>query len=323
MRVVTIRSLRPALPSWLISLFFHTTLLVVLAVSLQTSPPQGAAVERTAEVGIVLRHVESGEDYFEGEAHGATTDHASTNEQAGGGDFDGLLEGLPATDPTAALPDAFASLGPGDLEGGGIGSAQGAEEGPGRGPDPVGGKGRTTLFGIEGEGYRFVYLFDRSGSMGWMNNRPLMAAAAQLIESLRSLDRSHQFQIIFYNHQTWVFNPAGNANRLLFATDRNKELAARFVRGMTADGGTEHEGALLAAIALRPDVIFFLTDADEPRLWPAQLERLRRRAAGTAIHTIEFGFGPQQNPRNFLVQLAEQNGGRHTYIDISQFAPAP
>ncbi len=317
------QSVRHSLPSWVVSLLLHMALLIVLAVSMRWNAPQGAAVERTAEVGIVLRHSEAGEDFFEGEADGAEVDDASATESPGGGAIDDLLSDTPALDPTAALPAAFARLGPGDLEGGGIGSAQGAEEGPGRGSAPIGGKARTRLFGIEGEGYRFVYLFDRSGSMGWMNNRPLIVAATQLIESLNSLERSHQFQIIFYNHRNWVFNPTGDSNRLLFATDQNKELASRFVRGITADGGTEHEGALLAAIALRPDVIFFLTDADEPRLWPSQLERLRRRAAGITIHAIEFGFGPQQNPRNFLVQLAEQNGGRHTYIDVSQFAPTP
>ncbi len=317
------QSVRPSLPSWVISLVLHMALLIVLAVGLRWNTPQGAAVERAAEVGIVLRHTEAGEDYFEGEAGGADAHQTDAAESRGGPPIDDLLSDTPALDPTAALPEAFARLGPGDLEGGGIGTAQGAEEGPSRGLGPIGGKARTRLFGIEGEGSRFVYLFDRSGSMGWMNNRPLMAAAAQLLESLDQLDRSHQFQVIFYNHRNWIFSPKGESNRLFFATDRNKELAARFVRGITADGGTEHEGALRAAIALQPDVIFFLTDADEPRLWPNQLEQLRRRARGITIHAIEFGFGPQQNPRNFLVQLAEQNGGQHTYIDVSQFAPAP
>jgi len=29
-----------------------------------------------------------------------------------------------------------------------------------------GGKAHTSLFGVVGEGYKFVYVFDRSGSMG-------------------------------------------------------------------------------------------------------------------------------------------------------------
>ena len=320
---MAMRSVRPAVPSWLISMLLHMGLLIVLAVSLRMHPPQGAAVERTAEVGIVLRHSEAGEEFFEGETDGAESREASAGPSSAGSEFDDLLSETPAVDPTAALPEAFGRLGPGDLEGGGIGSAHGAEEGPGAGPPTIGGKARTQVFGIEGEGYKFVYLFDRSGSMGGTGNSALAVAKGQLLESLKHLERTHQFQIIFYNHRLWRFNPNGDSARLLFATERNKDLATRFVRGMTADGGTHHEDALLAAMALRPDVIFFLTDADEPRLWPSQLERLRRRAAGVTIHTIEFGFGPQQNARNFLVQLAHQNKGRHTYIDVSQFTPAP
>jgi hypothetical protein len=304
-------------------MLLHMALLIVLAISLRMNTPQGAATERVAEVGIVLRHAEAGEEFFEGEEDGAETLHTTATDSPGGGAIDDLLSDTPAVDPATALPAAFARLGPGDLEGGGVGSAQGAADGPGRGPPAIGGQARTQVFGVEGEGYKFVYLFDRSGSMGGTGNSALAVAKAQLLQSLNSLGRNHQFQIIFYNHKNWVFNPTGEGNRLLFATDRNKELAARFVRGMTADGGTHHEDALLAAIALRPDVIFFLTDADEPRLWPSQLDRLRRRAAGVTIHAIEFGFGPQQNARNFLVQLAEQNGGQHTYIDVSRFTPAP
>ncbi len=309
---------RPGIPSWLISMLLHMALLIVLALALRMHPPQGAATERTAEVGIVLRHSEDGEDLFEGEQNGAQTQQASTAEAPGGGSLDEMLSDAPAVDPATALPEAFGPLGPGDLQGGGVGSAQGAEKGPGAGPPAIGGKARTQVFGVEGEGYRFVYLFDRSGSMGGTGNSALAMAKAQLLQSLQSLDRSHQFQIIFYNQRPLPFNPTGEGSRLLYATDRNKELASRFVRGMTADGGTHHEDALMAAIALRPDVIFFLTDADEPRLWPSQLQRIHRRAAGVAINTIEFGLGPQQNKRNFLVQLAEQNGGRHTYIDVSR-----
>ena len=40
-------------------------------------------------------------------------------------------------------------------------------EGLGFTPAPhEGGKGRTMLFGLVGEGYKFVYVIDRSGSMG-------------------------------------------------------------------------------------------------------------------------------------------------------------
>jgi hypothetical protein len=78
----------------------------------------------------------------------------------------------------------------------------------------------------------------------------------------------------------------------------------------------------MMAIRLQPDVIFFLTDADEPKLSPNQLARLHRAAAGISINAIEFGFGPQADRDNFLVQLAQQNDGRHVYVDISKVLSA-
>ncbi len=181
-----------------------------------------------------------------------------------------------------------------------------------------GGKGRTTLFGIVGEGYKFAYVLDRSGSMGGSGANALNAVKAELLASLKNLDSVHQFQIIFYNERPVVFNPSGNRGQLTFATDRNKHRAERFLDSIAAEGGTAHEEALRAAIRLQPDVIFFLTDADEPKLEPAELAKLHRMAAGVVINTIEFGTGPRPDGQeNFLVELARENGGQYVYIDIS------
>jgi hypothetical protein len=186
-----------------------------------------------------------------------------------------------------------------------------------------GGKGRTSLFGTVAEGYKFVYVFDRSGSMGGEGRQSLRAVKAELIRSLKPLDTVHQFQIIFYNERPVAFNPTGTPGRLAFATDENKERAIRFLDSITAIGGTAHEDALRLAIRLRPDVIFFLTDADDPKLTPAQLAKIRQLAAGIIIHTVEFGPGPKPEGDSFLAVLARQNGGKYVYIDISKRKPDP
>ena len=130
---------------------------------------------------------------------------------------------------------------------------------------------RTGVFGVQGQGYKFVYVFDRSGSMGGHGGAPLAAAQAQLIESLQDLGQTHQFQIIFYNERPHIFNPTGGPRPVGFGTDENKYQAEQFIESITADGATEHEDALALALRMAPDVIFFLTDADEPRLNPDQL----------------------------------------------------
>jgi len=72
------------------------------------------------------------------------------------------------------------------------------------------------------------------------------------------------------------------------------------------------------ALGMSPDVVFFLTDADEPRLTDEELGRVRRWNRSATIHSIEFGFGPQRNSDSFLARLAQQNGGQHVYVDVSR-----
>ena len=74
-----------------------------------------------------------------------------------------------------------------------------------------GGYARTGVFGVIGEGHKFVYVFDRSGSMDGHGGAPLAAAKAELIASLKDLGQMHQFQIIFYNEQPRIFSPTGVA----------------------------------------------------------------------------------------------------------------
>jgi hypothetical protein len=69
---------------------------------------------------------------------------------------------------------------------------------------------------------------------------------------------------------------------------------------------------------MRPDVIFFLTDADVPQLQPPDFETIRRINQGTVINTIEFGAGPPRPRYSFLQQLAAENGGQHGYIDVTR-----
>lgn len=179
------------------------------------------------------------------------------------------------------------------------------------------GRARTSLFGLVGEGFKFVYVFDRSGSMGGAGRQALQLVKQELRASLRNLDTVHQFQLIFYNERPVIFNPSGMPGRLAFATQDNKERALRFIDAITPDGGTEHEEALKLAIRLRPDVIFFLTDGDDPQLTPQQIQRLSRMAAGITIHAIEMGRGPRPAEGSFLATLAAENGGKYVYVDIT------
>ena len=310
----------PVLPSWLLSAALHVLILIVVAWMFKLAPRQGASAERTAEVGIALKHQDGTLEYYDTDDPAgtqSTTATASTNTTS----IEDLLNDQPPVDTTAALPAKMGVIGPSAVNAGGP-----IDPGPKRGGaagsnNDIGGKATVKVFGVEGTGYKFVYVFDRSASMGGSGRNALMVAKKELISSLESLEETHQFHIIFYNDQQVEINPSGQRGKLAFATDRNKQRAIRDIRGVVDAGSTEHEAALKLAIRYKPDVIFFLTDAAVPRLDGNQLRDIRRWAAGISISTIEFGLGPKQGGENFLQRLAQQNGGQYSYVDITEVVP--
>lgn len=181
---------------------------------------------------------------------------------------------------------------------------------------------RTSVFGAAGNGSRFVYVFDRSGSMGGLGGRPLAAAKRELRNSLADLVETSQFQIIFYNQKSEVFT-FGGRQRMVFANEDAIHAATRFVSGVKAFGSTRHLQAIQTALRLRPDVMFFLTDGNEgEEAGQIALEKVRNWNRSTMINTIEFGSGPVLRDRqSFLVRLARENGGQYVYVDISELPP--
>jgi hypothetical protein len=319
---------------WVLSSTLHTLTLLALAIAwpleMHRAPAAaGISLEASllsstsaqANASTVRVDAPPADGYYDDEP--ATAERESQPGETGGSaGLAALLNEKPAVSLAGVLPASAAEAGTGG-EDAGVGSASAATGQPPAPNRSRGGIARTGVFGVEGEGYKFVYVFDRSGSMDGHGGTPLVAAKNELIGSLGDLGQTHQFQIIFYNEEPRIFNPAGRGGRLVFGTEQNKNLARRFVGSITASGATRHLEALLMALQMAPDVIFFLTDADEPRMSPADLARIAQLNEGTTINAIEFGHGAQDNADNFLVTLARQNGGKHVYIDVSQLMPGP
>lgn len=290
--------------------------LVVLLLLWATQAPQGSAEETGRDVGIVLKRSTSDGVKFEGEEDTLADKTADTNSQnpipADANEaFPTLAENSNSAD---ALPT---DAGVGELaEPGATASSMAAAGGGTRGgaPGELGEKANVEFFGVQGTGTKFVYLVDYSASM---NGGPLAAAKQQMIESLQSLDEVHQFQIIFFNASAQPFTIDGR-QRIAFATDQNKRMAERLLRGVSAHGGTDRPNALSTALRLGPDVIFFLTDADSPmsavELQDVARENWRHHAS---ICTIEFGRGPDPKRYNFLKALAEKTGGQYGYVNTN------
>jgi hypothetical protein len=294
----------------------HLGLLLVAVYALRFAPRGSPGPEEERVVGVALVRESAGQTEYLTSQQAQQASPSATAATA-------VAEALPsqpelAVDLAGILPSADEGLAaaptfelPAD---GGVGGG-GASGRAGR--DGLSDQVRTSVFGTSGSGSKFVYVFDRSGSMAGFGGRPLSAAQRELTASLRDLQETTQFQIIFYNDSPRVFRFRDQAPRLVWATDDAKAAATQFVQGIEAIGSTRHLEALKMGLAMRPDVLFFLTDADEPQLSDEELRQVRRWNQATAINAIEFGFGPQHRRANFLIRLASENGGQHAYVDVS------
>lgn len=315
--------------SALLSLLIHTLLLVVLAL-LWTTRTIGSGDEGPRRVEIVLASANEDNEYLDeqdmAQAEAAATAPASTvetpdepppidvselvNEVA---PIDLPLPGMNSSEMTAptqtsALPNVELSDAQKEM--------LAAESAAFEARKPKGPATTVRVFGSgEMSGRKFVFVLDRSRSMGAQGLNVLNAATSELTKAINGLETWHQFQIVAYHHRTLTIE----RRELLNGTDDNKSQVSGFISGLAAFGGTEHELALNMALSMNPDVVVLLTDGGTPALNESQLTRLRRSAGGAQIHCIQFGLGPQQQSNHFMRKLAGQNLGTYRYIDVTEW----
>jgi Ca-activated chloride channel family protein len=309
------------IPSWFISLVFHALLLFVVATSLKSCEglPAGDPDAGMREIGL---HVKESNALVERAAKEA--DNSATFQQPLDNDVQQPLfdENPPAEIQTPRIdqrpnvvgsggpPPAFSSQTP--VEGMTLPNGNFQPMRPGALE-----KGETSFFGIRDSARQFTYVLDASGSMYGI---AFQSAKAELNKSIEALDATQRFQILFYTQTTRIMKLRGAPDgSLVWATSINKTLARQDINNARTSGGTDHMLALKKALRLRPEVIYFLTDADDP-LGAADLNDIKQLNKGRArIHCIEFGKFPDLKIDNFLRRLARQNGGTYLYRDVTKF----
>ncbi len=160
-----------------------------------------------------------------------------------------------------------------------------------------------SLFGgAPAVGNSFVFVVDRSRSMGSSGLGVVERAKLEFQSALAGLEPVHRFQIVAYNDRNVFFT---EDRELCLATEPNKQLVDEFMGGLAAFGATNHFAALSAAPYRRPDVLFLLTDGGDPVLRSPQMAQVLRTARGhTTIHCLQFGRGGAADEDNFMQQLA-------------------
>ena len=314
------------------SIAFHALLLVlasVLALGVVAPGEEPAVKALMGELGPVdNRAPSSGGGGGPGELGGSGKLAASPAMEA-------VAAALPDPSADALLSEALPMMAPADLKtptlpgpltsglgafpaagtGGGGGSGGGSGGGVGKGIGPG-----TAFFGTREHASSFAYVIDCSGSMAV--HRSLEVAKRELLSSLGQLPPDARFCVIFYNVQSTTLSDAAGRPGMMSATAANKARMQELLNNIQPYGGTNHMLALRAALAYRPEVVFFLTDAD--LMTRRDSIEIQAEAGASRIQAVEFGLGPSLSDTNPLRNLATSTGGTYRYIDVTQFtAPKP
>jgi von Willebrand factor type A domain len=142
-------------------------------------------------------------------------------------------------------------------------------------------------------------------------NGALKKAKDELLATLEQMPSDTRFQILLFNRSVEML-PAGSGG-LLPATIENKRKASDFLKTVLPEGGTLPLPALRRALALKPDVIFLLTDADG---WTErEVREVNAMNRGhTVIHALGLAPGRRAGEESPLQKLARENRGEYRGI---------
>jgi hypothetical protein len=332
--------IRTTVPAWGMSLVLHLTLLLAIAL-VTTSPTISRGLEEADREGaIVLVNADAAtqaDRYFseadqpQQELTNPAQEVAPQQPQVAPSEAatESLNDLLPETPDQAALAPAVFGQPLSAFKGAGknLAGSQAAQEAEAAAVAaeraalealmPQGPTTKVSVFGsAAAEGRTFTFVVDRSASMGEDGLGMLAVAQTQLEAAVAGMGPTHRFQIVAYNQRPTYLGP----KQMTPATEDNKKLVKQFFLTLGAYGGTEHEIALVTALAAKPDVIFLLTDGGDPYLHAGNIRRLWELARGTTtIHCIQFGRGPPiGEAAAWMKRLAEGTGGGYTYVDVNR-----
>jgi hypothetical protein len=197
----------------------------------------------------------------------------------------------PPPSPTANVP-SFSAFG-----------GTGAPSGPNtdKGKEAGEGDGVIEFFGVEGKGSKIVYVVDMSGSMvGYRFDK----AREELVASVLRLHRDQSFCVLLF-HSAMV---APMDVKLMRAQSAAKNNLRRTLMQVQAFDGTDPTNAIQAAISLRPDVIYVLSDGEFENGTTDRVTEMNRNS-GIVINTIGF-----QIDANTLRQVAKENRGEYRFV---------
>jgi hypothetical protein len=300
------------LPSWLISMVLHLSLILAFAVvtfGVQATPT------------MVLQLSESPADLLDDMAMEITLDDEQIEEPT---DSDFSVADEELIEPQAVSVEMLEDFSEADALMSSVNSGDqlfgedsdsGGSDANDAGTSGSDGSG-ASFYGVESQGNRFVFVIDCSGSMD--SEYRWISAIKELKRSIGELDQSQSFLIYLYNRDTWAMLGANLFQaELLPADDDTKIRVTRWLDRFSPRSDTYPGGALKLALLQKPDAVFFLSDGelmDNTVQWLRAWNPKGNNSAETyslvdqiPIHTIFLGSG---TGRLTMEVIAKQNSGQ-------------
>lgn len=181
-------------------------------------------------------------------------------------------------------------------------------QGDGTGGDGDG-SGEDDFFGLDLKGTSVVFVVDASSSMNFPHPGPAKTrfgrVKIELMKTIGRMNDSDRFFMIFFND---IAIPMP-ASTMVDATPENQQMYLQWMAPGKANGDTEPEAALHAALSLKPQVIYFLTDGR----FNYSVVKAVNAANHSSVVINTLCFGDDQGEK-FMKQLADSNGGVYRFI---------
>ena len=145
----------------------------------------------------------------------------------------------------------------------------------------------------------------------------LDVAKRELLASVGRLAPDSEFAIVFYNLESRILADALGNQGLMKPSGANMASVTAQIAEIQPSGGTDHMVALRTALALKPEVIFFLTDAD--LMTNTDVDEILPEVGSTRIQAVQFGPGPRPSELPPLGRFAAATGGTYVYKNVASF----
>ena len=232
-------------------------------------------------------------------------DNQTLKVDLGGGEVSSGLIGRGIGGSTALNPGTGSGLGSGDT----VASPFGVL-GSGSGP-------KVGFMGATGNATRIVFLCDASGTM--VVSFPMLRQ--ELSRTLEKLQPIQFFNVIFFHGNTDGSSAAESIgvfpNSLVAATADNKSKAYDWIKSYGPAGSTDPFPAIEKAFAMKPELLFVLTDGfDNVSSYQAVRGAFKKANSGgqVKVNTILLQTTADPDLEDILKKIAEDNGGRYRTV---------